>query len=222
MGKELPLARSEEEGQSELLANTGIREFIEASSSRDQRTQEPTTSKVSKRRKVKDTKAKSKSRRKTKGTHARYSESARRRRDNKDRKSDRGDEGEDKSVRRSAQELGVTHPGSYCNELETVPHYWYEVDIVGIGAVFQCRFCHKHLWLPMFQLDAEKLSKLIRKYGEDEGYCHYLNRYRAAKVLMAKLQDLRRLEMEITDKREFARLTDKILSDKEYDRKEVR
>jgi len=36
---------------------------------------------------------------------------------------------------------------------------------------------------------------------------------------MAKLQDLRRLEAETADKREFARMADKILSDREYDRK---
>ena len=75
--------------------------------------------------------------------------------------------------------------------------------------------------MPMYHLDANKLGNLIGRYGGDEGYCRYLNRHRPAKLLMAKLQDLRRLEMEITDKREFARLADKILSDKEYDRKEV-
>ena len=61
----------------------------------------------------------------------------------------------------------------------------------------------------------------MKQFGGGEGYCRYLNRHRAAKVLIAKLQDLRRLEMEITGKREFARLADKILSDKEYDRKEI-
>jgi len=39
-------------------------------------------------------------------------------------------------------------------------------------------------------------------------------------MLVAKLRDLRRLESEVADKREFARLVDKVMSDKEYDRKE--
>ena len=217
MGKELPLARKEEEGQPVLLASTSSGKPITTSSHRDKRTQEPAPSKSNKRRKVKDTKTKGKSSRKAERADARPRRQ-RRGRDNKDREQDRGDEGEDKSTRRSAQELGVTFAGSYCDELETVPHYWLEVDTVDGGSLFQCKFCHRHLWLPMFHLDADRLGKLMRRYGDSEGYCRYLNRHRPAKLLMAKLQDLRRLEMEVADKREFARLADKILSEKEYDK----
>jgi len=116
--------------------------------------------------------------------------------------------------------LGIVFPGAYCDEIETVPHYWIGVDIVEGGSLFQCRFCRRYLWLPMFHLETEKLSRLIRRLGSDKGYCHYLNRHRPAKLLVAKLQDLRRLETEVADKREFARLADKILSDRDYDRKE--
>ena len=118
--------------------------------------------------------------------------------------------------------MGIVFPGAYCDELETVPHYWNEVENVVKGSLFQCKFCHKYLWLPKFHIDAERLSRLMRVYGKDEGYCRFLNRHRAVKLLLAKLQDLGRLEMEIDDKREFARLADKILSDKDYDRKEDR
>ena len=117
--------------------------------------------------------------------------------------------------------MGVTFPGSYCDDANITPHYWIEVDRIKFGSLFQCRFCRRHLWLPTFHLDAEQLSVYMRKFGKEEGYYRYLNRHRAAKLLMAKLQDLRRLEMEITDKREFARLADKVLSNSEYDRKEV-
>ena len=120
---------------------------------------------------------------------------------------------------KSAQKLGIRHPGNYCNELETTPHHWVEVDLVDRGSLYQCKLCRKHLWLPLHHLGAEQLGNLIKQFGKDEGYCHYLNGYRVAKVLIAKLQDLRRLEAEVTDKREFAKLADKILSDKEYDRK---
>jgi len=112
-------------------------------------------------------------------------------------------------------------PGSYCDELETVPHYWLEVDKTAGGSLFQCRFCYEYLWLPLDISSIVRLSNLMKKYGRDRGYCHYLNGHRPAKLLIAKLQDLRRLENEIEDKREFARIADKILSDKEYDRKEV-
>ena len=221
MGKELSLAREEEERQPVLLASPSTRELITTSSSGDKRTQESSPSKSSKGGKVKDTKAKSKGSGKAKGTYARYSESARRRRDNKDRKSDRGDEREDSRPRRNAQELGIIYPDSYCDDAKLVPHYWIENGKVDRGSLFQCRICRRYLWLPTFHIDADKLGKLMKKHGYTEGYCQYLNRHRPAKLLMAKLQDLRRLEIEITDKMEFARLTDKILSDKEYDRKEV-
>ena len=221
MGKELPLARGEEEGQPVLLASPSVRKFIYAPSSRDERTQEPSPSKGDEGGKAKDTKTKSKGGRKVKGAHARYSESARRRRGNKNRKQGRGDEGEDKQIRRSAQELGITYPGSYCDDAETVPHYWVEVSKIDIGSLFQCRFCYRYLWLPLTTFDADNLGKLMNKFGHTEGYCRYLNRHRQAKLLIAKLHDLRRLETEIVDKMEFARIVDKILSDKEYDKKEA-
>lgn len=220
MGKELPLAREEEEGQSVLLASPSTRELITTSSSRDKRTQEPNPSKRSKGEKVKDTKTKSKGSSKAERANARP-RCQRRGRDNPYRGTYRRDERKDSRPRRSAQELGIVFPGAYCDELETVPHYWVESGKVEKGSLFQCKFCRKYLWLPLSTYDAEVLGKLIGRYGKSEGYCRYLNRHRPAKLLMAKLQDLRRLEMEVADKREFARLTDKILSDKEYDRKEI-
>ncbi len=221
MGKELPLARSEETGQPVLLAITGSGELIVSSYNGDKRAQEPAPSKVSDGGEVEDTEAESKSSRKTKRTNAGSSKSARRGRDNQDRESDRGNERADKPARRSAKELGITFPGSYCDVVEAVPHYWTEVDIVNSGSLLQCRFCHKHLWLPMHFPDSGQLGGLIKLYGKDKGYCLYLDRHRAAKMLIAKLQDLRRLEEEVTDKRKFARMADRILSDREYDRKET-
>ena len=218
MGKELSLARSEEKGRAVLLVRTSTGEFVEASSTRNKRTQESASNTVSKGEAAKDTKAKSKGSRKVERANASSSKPARRRRDNKDRKSDRGDEGEHKSTGRSAQKLGIVHPGSYCDDAEIVPHWWIEVDRVAGGILHQCKFCHKHLWLPLDYLSAERLGSLMKWYGKDEGYCRYLNRHRAAKMLVAKLQDLRRLEAEVADKREFAKLANKVLSDKDYDR----
>jgi len=116
--------------------------------------------------------------------------------------------------------LGIVHPGSYCDESEIVPHYWIEKEKVAEGSLFQCMFCHDYVWLPLGWTSVERLTASIKQYGKDEGYCRYLNRHRAAKMLMAKLQDLGRLEKEVDDKKEFAKLVDKILSDKDYDRKE--
>ena len=217
MGEELPLAREEEEGQPVLLAITGSGESIYTSCNRNKRAKKSTSAKVSSRGKVKDTETKGESSSKTKGADARPKPKGYRR-DNQDRKSDRGDEGKDKFARRGASELGITFPSSYCDENFLIPHYWVEVDKVTNGSLLQCILCRRHLWLPTWHTDANRLGELIRQYGKDEGYCRYLNRHRSAKILMAKLQDLRRLEAEIVDKMEFGRIADKILSDKNYDK----
>ena len=221
MGKELSLARSEKERRPMLLVITGSGEIITTACHRNKRTKKSYPSKISKGRETKDTKTKSQVSSEVERTNASSSETKRRRRDYSDRKSDRGDEGKNKSVRRSAQELGIKLPPMYCEEQLLKPHYWVRVDAFSSGSLFQCKYCYDYLWLPLSYEGAERLCRLIRKYGKDEGYCHYLNKYRVAKILMAKLQDLRRLSVDVADKREFARLVDKVLSDREYDRKEV-
>ncbi len=221
MGKELSLARKEEERLPVLLASTGSGELIKVPSSRDERKKEATSTKGNYGEEVKDTKTKSKGCSKTKRAYGSTAKKSRRGRDNKDRKQDRGDEGEDNPTRRSAQELGITFPGSYCDELETTIHYWSEAEKIHNGSLYQCKFCHKHLWLPLFHMDAMKLDKYIKQYGSDEGYCRFLNHHRPAKILIAKMIHLRKLEAEMPDKREFAKMADEILSDREYDRKEV-
>lgn len=222
MGKEFPLACAEKKGQSMLLAITGSGEHITTSCTRDQGAQEPAPIKASSGRAIKDIKTKGKGGIKTKGTNASPSKSTRCRRDNKDREPNRGDEGEHSPVRRSAQDLGIKHPGTYCDEYGEVPHYWIQTDIVARGTMFQCKLCHKHLWLPLDYLSGHRLGTLMKQYGKDEGYCRYLNKHREAKILMAKMQDLRILEVTSTNIREFARLSDKIMSDNDYDRKEVK
>ena len=226
MDKALSLARKEEERRAELLAGVSNRVHTEESSSRDQRTQEATVAKRYYGSQTKNTKAKSKSSCKTKRTNAASSkqhEKQRCRRDNKNREQDRGDEGENTVARRSASELEIEYPGSYCDKLSTIPHYWKEVDKVDKEVLFQCKRCYKYLWLPAYFGNAKELAEMIWKYGLNKGYCKYLSHHsrRAAKIMLAKLQKLDRLSNTITDKVEFARLADKILREKEYDRKEV-
>ena len=221
MGEELPMARQEEAGQPVLLAITGDGEVIDSSCDRNQRTKKSTPTKRRKRRKVEDTETEGEGGSETERTDTSPFESEGRGRDNQDWEQGGGDEGEDKYPRRSAQELGVVFPGSFCDEAKTIPHYWMEAERVYGGVLFRCRKCFDYLWLPLTWLDAERLGKAMKFYGIQEGYCRYLNRHRPAKLLMAKMQDLRRLAKDITNKREFAKLTDKILSDRDYDRKEA-
>ncbi len=219
MGNELSLARKEEEGQPVLLVRAGNGEAITTSYCGDKGKKKAATVRRHKRRKVEDTAPESEGSSEAEGTNVSSVRAARRRRSDKNRKQGRTDEGENGTSRRSAQELGVVFPGSYCDEAELNPHYWIEDDRQCRGSLYQCKLCHRHLWLPSTYHDAVMLMKYIDKYGVQEGYCRYLNRHRSAKMLVAKLQDLRKLEVDVSNKREFAKLADKILSDKEYDRR---
>ncbi len=218
MGEELQMAREEEEGQPMLLVRAGNGEVITTASNRNKRPKTPGTYRRYKGRKIKDTETESEDGSEVEGTSVSSIRAARRRRSDTDREQGRADEGENGRFRRSAQGLGITYPGSYCDDAELIPHYWYEVDKSYGGSLMQCRFCRRHLWLPLAFTEAVVMMKYTHKYGMVEGYCRYLNRHRPAKMLMAKMQDLRKLEVEVSNKREFARLADKILSDKEYDR----
>lgn len=225
MGKELPLARSEEEGQSVLLASGRTGTPQAESASGDKRKKISTTPKGYKGAEGKHTETASKSSKQTKGDTTRRTRRKRRRRDDKDRKQNRGDEGKDSRPRRSAQELGIEWTGSYCNEDDTTsrpqPHHWVEVDKLDRGAIFRCKFCKRYKWSPATVGDADNLGKLMRNYGDSEGYCRYLNRHRQAKIMLAKLQDIGKLEMQMKDKVKFAKEVARILSEKEYDRKWV-
>ena len=171
MGKELQMAREEEERQSMLLARTGDGEAITTSYRGNKRKKKAPPSRRGYERKVEAAKAKSKDSGKVEGADASPSRPARRRRSNKDREQGRGDEGEDGRFRRSAQELGVTFPDSYCDDAELIPHYWKEVDRLHGGSLLQCKLCHRHLWLPVVVSDAVRLRYYIDKFGRTEGYC---------------------------------------------------
>ena len=219
MGEELQMAREEEEGQPMLLVRTSNGEAITTASNGNKRPKTPRTYRSRKSRKVKDTETESEDSSEVEGTDVSSIRAARRRRSDKDREQGRADEGEDDTSRRSAQELGIVFPSSYCDDADIVPHFWKEVDKPHGGSLYQCKLCRRHLWLPSGFTDAMMLKKCIDKFGLQEGYCRYLNRHRQAKMLVAKMQDLRKLEVEVSDKRKFARLADKILSDMEYDRR---
>ena len=219
MDTELSVARKKEEGWSELLARIGDRVSTEESQTGDSRSQEPRYRRRYERSKIKNTKTKGESSSKTKRTHPGSSKPKGYRRDNKSGKQNREDEGRDISPRRSAKELGIVFD-TVCSGKA---HFWVESERVFEGSLFQCRYCHNYIWLPTQMEDAAQLSNLLHKGGKDEGYCHYLNHKsrRGVKVLLAKMQALWRLSSTMSDSVEFAKIADKIINDKEYDRKEV-
>ena len=215
MGEELPLARTAKERWTMLLVKAGVRESIEESTSRDTRKKESATTQVSLGAAVKDIEAKSKVSRRAKGPYASSTKSKGHRQDNKNRKSYRGDEGEDSKPRRSASELGITWLDSVC--VDGKAHYLIEFDMVDGGSIFRCRYCRKIRLLPLDPTGIARLDTLMKKFGRQNGYCQYLNYHRAAKIMVAKLQELERLSLIVNDKLELARIADKILREKDYD-----
>lgn len=224
MGDELSLARQKEEGYAKLLARISGRVPRPKSSNRDKREKAATTSRRDEAGAVKDTTPESEDSSKIKGTDARRANKPKGyRRNNKDRKQNRIYEGEDTIPRRSAQELGVIFPGSYCDDTSTKlsPHYWVKTDTINSGGIFQCKKCNNHLWLPIEVEGATALGYLMDRFGRYEGYYRYLNHAsrRPAKIMVAKLQEIYRLSKNITNIIEFAKMVDKILNEKDYDRR---
>ena len=221
MGKKFQMARKEEEGQPVLLASTSDGESISTSCIRNQGQEEHDAARRDEGEEVEDTTSESQGIVKASRANPSSTKPKRRRRDNQDRKQDRRNEGEHKSVRRCAKELGIVYPGSYCDETKTTPHHWIEKEKVHGGSLYQCKHCHNYLWLPLFHMDSYRLGELIRRFGKDKGYCNYLDEHRPAKILMAKLLNLRELESTMDNPREFAKIVDEILSDREYDKEVV-
>lgn len=216
MGKELSLARSEEAEQSMLLASgrSGVSNL--ASSGGDERKKASSTVNKEKGRKAKATSAKSKTRAKVKDSDGSAPRCKGPRQHDKDRKSNRGAEGADTTIRRSASELEVEWIGSYCPDGE--PHFLIGSRASNGWSMFRCRKCAKHVLLPAEMRDAVDLEHMINRYGATAGYCKYLDRYRSAKVLIAKMQDLWRAKQHITDSVQLVRLIVSVMEDKEYDR----
>lgn len=219
MGKEFQMAREEEQRQPVLLARTGTGEDITSAFCGDTREEEAPTPNGHEGAKVQDTKAKSKSNRKAKRVVTRTARAARRESSNKNREQNRRNERKNKRIWRSAEELGIEHPGSYCDDNKIQPHYWMEIENIEHGVLFKCKLCYKYLWNPLSYTESIVLGKYTRKYGLTSGYRKYLDNHRPAKIMIAKMQDLARLEKYEPDKMKFAKLAAKIMSDKEYDKK---
>lgn len=219
MGKELSMARSEDTEQSMLLASSGPGVSLLTSSGGDKRKKASSTINKEKGRKAKATSAKSKARAKVEDSDGSASRRKGPRQHDKNRKSNRGAEGTDTTPRRCASELGVEWIGSYCPDGQ--PHFLIGSRASDGWSMFRCRECGKHLLLPADLRNAVELEHIMKRYGATAGYCKYLDRYRNAKVLIAKMQDLWRAKQQIDDNVQLIGLIVKVMEDKEYDRKEV-
>lgn len=228
MGNTLPLARSEDsrlpnrharahrelldEGRSGVSSHTSLR--------RNKRKKATPTSKRTKGSSAKDTPTKSPVSAKVKDLDGGTSKRKGHRHSNKNRQPDRGAEGEDRTLRRSASELGIEWIGDFCPDGQ--PHRLIGKHNFDGGSLLKCAYCQKHIWLPTLINDASTLDSMIDYLGPQAGYCKFLDKHQEAKVMVAKLQDLWYAKQGITDSDKFMSLVISVMEDKEYDRiKEV-
>ena len=227
MGKELQMActkRNRRRASPELLDEAGIGVPSSTSSRRNKGKKSTKAITKAKSRKTKDTKAASQVGAKAEVLYGDTTVRPKRGRpktDNKGRKPNTGAKGEDRTPRRSAQELGIEWIGDFCPDGS--PHHLIDIHKFDGGGLFKCSNCKKHVWLPYVLRDAAELDGLIDRYGAQTGYCKYLDKNREVKCLVAKLQDLWYARQNITEWGEFtwlklARLVTKTMEDKEYDR----
>lgn len=223
MGNELQMARTEDDKpeatSSELLDEGRDGVSSNTSSRRNKRTPSTKSNRKAKRTSAKDSKAKGSPRAKAEnsdGDTARKSRRKGHRRHDKDWESDSGAEGDDKTDRRSASELGVEWIGSYCPDGQ--PHQLYGRRILPGWCAYRCGNCKKQILLPVDMREAKEFDGLVDRYGAEKAYLKFLDKHREAKVMTAKLQDLWKARQVITDDEEFVRMIVTIMEDREYDR----
>lgn len=227
MGNSLPMARSKGTKQSRrtkdmLLASGRTRVSSRTSSSRNKRKKTARPDKDPEVRAAEDTTTESQVRAEAEipdGDTTRRPKSKGHRRYDKSGKPNRGVEGKDTTPRRSANELGIEWITAFCPDGQ--PHYLIANHTFDGGSLFKCYNCHKHIWLPTLIRDATELEALIKYIGTQRGYCKFLDKHQAAKVMVAKLQDLWYARRQMTNKDEFRELVISVMNEKEYDKKEV-
>jgi len=119
------------------------------------------------------------------------------------------------SVRRSAQELGITWLDAYCENSSTKGHLLVGKTKIDAGTVFECSVCHKVKWLPDDIDECIKLGNSMKIYGEDGGYQRILDKHPAAKRLMSKIQDIYYLRKALSPE-QFPIAVAAVILDKEY------
>jgi len=213
MDKEIPLARKEEEGRSVLLPGSRVGEDGEGTVCRDAREKAVSNAEGNKDSKVGGVKKKGKSNAKTKragrkrkvGPGPTYSFG----------RTIREFEGRNRSTRRSAQELGITWLDSYCENSPTKGHLLVGATRIDGGTVYKCSICHKVKWIPSGLDECIKLGNSMKIYGQDGGYQRILDKHPAAKMLMAKIQDIYYLRKALTPE-QFPIAVAAVIMNKEY------
>jgi len=181
-----------------LLVGTGPERVGEETTHRDQRKEEDSPPKGKASKKARVSKAKSKGNADAKARGRGSARKAKNRRDNSPGQHNGEVEVGDKTVRRSAKELGITWPSAECSSSPSSAHYFIaRGDAINGGVIFRCEYCGEIKWLPTIWADSERLGYMMRYNGVEEGYLRMLNRRPTAKVMVAKLQTLHRLKGKI-------------------------
>ena len=214
MDEKVSLARQEEVGRSELLYDPGIREVSKNAPCGEEGQTQLSNAEGNEGGKVSNTAQKSKGNAEAK--------SRGRKRGRKSgrvyslRETIREAERRDKPFRRSAEELGIEWLDVRCEESpKSKAHYLVGRTEIDKGIIFECKFCHKVVWLPGGLDDAVELRKLFQIYGFNKGYQKMLDKHSAAKRMLSKIQDIYYLRKATTSE-QFPVAMAAVMMDKEY------
>ncbi len=212
MGNEVSLARQAEDRREVLLAGAGTVGAGEETSCRDQRpTQDGPAVRVQKD-KVKAAAKKSKDTAASKADDR--GRKPRRRPGNKSGRKAGGVERANKSSGRSAEELGIEWPDVRCEVSSTKAHFWVARDCIEHGTVFECKYCHRFIWLPDYYGEAIELAHSIGRHGHTAAYQAMLAKHPVVLKLLSKIQDLHYLRG--LPQEQFLKVVVAVMTDREY------
>jgi hypothetical protein len=121
-----------------------------------------------------------------------------------------------RSIGRSAQELGIKWLADRCEESAiTHAHYLIGTTQVDYGTLYTCKFCGKVKWLPNQVSQCIELGTLMKIRGFDAGYQAMLDLHPAAKRIICKIQDLSYLRKSMPPE-QFPIAVSAIMLDRQY------
>ena len=196
MGKDIPLARSEDDREPAspvLLVKAGSGVSSSASSYRDKRQKKYGFASRTKSSKTKDTAKEGKNNTGNSRGDRQASASSKHRQDNKTGQSTRELEGTDSTTGRSAKDLAIEWIGSYCDSGS--PHHLIEIAKVDEGALFRCKYCMKIKWLPTHMEVAVTMGIKLGQAGgsieeKNKIYQQVLDRHPVARRMVWRYQNL--------------------------------
>lgn len=121
-----------------------------------------------------------------------------------------------RTIGRSAEELGIVWPEDRCDSSPSKAHYFAGQIQVDSGTIFECKHCHQVKWLPNSTNECVDFSRRISDIGTQEAYWYTLDFVPAAKKMLALIQATYYLRKIIKNDNAYLLAVTSIVADKDY------